>query len=230
MPMPPPVDVPNDPSAATLVLSQRVTALDRDMTNLGNSLSSQITQLANNFSSQVQTLANQIQNLSNKMQEGTRTPWGILIAAAVFLLGFVAAIGGLAYSPILSTTSRLESALDKQNDRLTSAIASLAERVVTREELDARTLQIAEDRQRVETWVRALQGDVFPKEVHLQRWERIDADAANAARLSEARDNNLQREIDVLQKQLGDTYTARDALLDLRTRLDTLERELRSKP
>jgi hypothetical protein len=41
---------------------------------------------------------------------------------------------------------------------------------------------------------------------------------------------NLQRQIEALQRQQGDTYTARDALLDVKRQVEQLQNEIRTVP
>jgi hypothetical protein len=121
--------------AATAQLGERVTNLGRRQTDMEaemragfKTMESAVTSLANETRSS-------IASLSTNLAERNKPQWQALGVA----LTFAAMLGGLAYLPIREATSDLK-----------SGVAMLADRMVTRQEMDWRQARGQEDRQRAE--------------------------------------------------------------------------------
>lgn len=81
-----------------------------------------------------------------------------------------------------------------------------------RGELDLREL-----RREAMADMRVVKELIVPRGEHSEKWE------ANRAQIM-----NLQRQIDELSKRTGDTYTARDAILDLKQQIQDLRRLIKN--
>jgi hypothetical protein len=174
----------------------------------------------------VQGVAQQVSALATTLNDRSRTPWGILISGAGFMMGVVAVVGGLAYAPI-----REAIADTKADIRLISenglSIAAFGEfkntyennRIASRNDNDAKfaamRLEATSDIARIEE---QLKGQV-PRAEHERVWASYDQ-----------RFTDQQRQIDEIKSNQASTYGVRDVILDYRDRLDRLERSRQGIP
>jgi len=245
--------IPKEDITALLMAStsrdQLVERIGRDVSNLAESFSRKLDEAERDtrkqFEAFQQNVANQFQNITTKFEaamlardnkleafstkilESKQTPWALMISVGGFILLFTAAIGGLAYSPILSRTTNLERAMEKLSDNQTAMREFVLGNFVTQKDLEARSMRGAEDRERTNRNIEKLQDNVFPKAVHEQRWARFDTEILAAGQRVDSQVANLQREIDALQRALGDTYTARDVIIQNQERISDLEKLIR---
>lgn len=192
----------SDPIQAQL--GERVTNLGRRQSDLEGEMRSGFKQIELSVHSLANETRQAIASLSSTMAERSRPQWQALGVA----LTFFALLGALAYWPIRESTGDLK-----------SAVSVLAEKVVTQQEMQWRTQRGLEDRQRMELAVAGIREDQVPRKELERVW-----DAGNQ------RDADLQRQIDQLSASYSGTYGARDVILDLRERLDRLERTRTTVP
>lgn len=109
-------------------LSVKVEAIDNDMREVKDSIlgldakiEKAVTDLAREVRAAIQSLSTQFTERERAFAERQRTPWGVLISAAVAIVGVLGIFGTQALSPI-------------QND-----IKSLKEKIVPREEINFRS-------------------------------------------------------------------------------------------
>ncbi|SES38216.1 hypothetical protein [Rhizobium sp. NFR03] len=117
-------------------------------------------------------------------------------------LSFCTIVGGLVYWPIKDDTSSVK-----------SSIRLITERVVTQKELEWRTNRGIEDRSRMEGAIKDIRDGLVPRAEHERVWRNTDQQLASA-----------QKQIDALKAGQASTYSDRDVILDLRERLDRVER------
>jgi hypothetical protein len=134
----------------------------------------------------------------NTLNDGRRTPWGNIIAAASLVVMLVFSVGSAALGPIYLATSNNTAAIEKSSSRLELAMA----------QADIRTKERQAE----------VRSELQQMDSVLQR-EMRDLDAVGATRIDHL-DTNLQREMRMLQ-DLG--AAKRDALS---LRVDVLERTL----
>lgn len=181
----------------------------RQFETFGDKIAAQFSQTNNRLDSSLAIRDAKLEQISSEFLKSRQAPWAQLMALGMLMLAFGGSIGWLAYAPISDRTNKIETSY------------------VSQKELDTRADRGREDRERTNRQLEAIQNNVFPREVHQTRWLGFE-NQFNAINLRlDASVANLQREIDVIQKSLGDTYTARDALLDQRKRLEDLESRLR---
>ncbi len=185
-------------SAFEAQASERIINLGRRQSDFENEVRSGFKQMELSISSLGNETRNALAALSSTMAERSRPQWQALGVA----LTFAALLGGLAYWPIREGTNDLK-----------SAVALLADKMVTQQEMQWRTQRGVEDRQRTEATLALIKEDQVPRKELERVW-----DASNQ------RDADLQRQLDQLTTQFAGTYGARDVILDLRERLDRLER------
>lgn len=190
-------------------LEQRVYGLERGVQDLGTQ-----------FSGRISDVSSQIAGLSAKLDERSRTPWATIVSAMGVVLAVVVAGGQLAKMPIDDAITRLErdtAALDKDTVPLSTftEFKSTYEnnRTINRLDIDAKVAKINGDMKTIEDRSRADRDAVVPRAEHQERWRAQDQAIAG-----------LQRQIDDLKTSLGGIYGARDVIIDLRERLDRVER------
>jgi hypothetical protein len=182
--------------AATAQLGERVTNLGRRQTDMEaemragfKTMESAVTSLANETRSS-------IASLSTNLAERNKPQWQALGVA----LTFAAMLGGLAYLPIREATSDLK-----------SGVAMLADRMVTRQEMDWRQARGQEDRQRAEAGI---------KEVRDAQVPRAELDRVFASFVQQFSDH--QRQIDEMKQAQGSVYGTRDVVFDLKKEIERL--------
>lgn len=167
-----------------------------------------IVDLRSNMNSGFQSINANLATLSNELRAGGKTQWPVIWSAIGVSFAIIVAIGGLAYAPVTSGMARVE-----------SSIGSLSERMITRQEMDWRQARSQEDRLRAEASITDLRSHQVPRGELDRVFESYD---------SQLRDK--QRQLDDIKAQQAGIYGARDAMLDMRERLDRLERSRITAP
>lgn len=185
--------------AITAQLGERVTNLGRRQTDLEAEMRAGF----KGIDAAVTALANEtrasIAALSTNLAERNKPQWQALGVA----LTFAAMLGGLAYLPIREATSDLK-----------QSVGILADKMVTQKEMEWRTARGTEDRARTDASVKELRDSQVPREELDRVFGSYDQ-----------RFVDQQRQIDEVKTAQGSVYGARDILLDLRERIDRMERQ-----
>lgn len=144
-------------------------------------------------------LSAQIKAVADQLSQKSQPQYPLLVSIFSVAIAFVSVIGYLAYSPIQRDTSRLE-----------TAVLGMPDRYVNSRQYEMRTGDLNEQLQTVRrTFLRRDDFDVQHKDLK----DFLNAQIAN-----------LQRQMETLQKRLDDIWTTRDAIVDMRQRMDKLER------
>lgn len=172
-----------------------------------------VRQRVSGIESGMAALSSQIGALSNKLDDRSRTPWATIVSAMGVVLAIVVAGGQLAKAPLDMAIVRLQ----QDTDRIDQAKPSLesfqtfkstydANRLVSRQDYDARFAAVNAE-------IGGIRQMLVPRGEHEEKWR------SNQERLAD-----LQRQMDEQKKAFGDTYSLRDTILDLKSRLDQVER------
>jgi hypothetical protein len=177
-----------------------------------------LTNLEGNFKSLSENITVQFTALNAKMDERGRPQWQLLVGIGSLMLGLTAAIGTLAYQPIKSDLTRLETAMSKVVDNY-----------VTNLQLDQRfTLSD----QRRDEWQRESDGR---QEQSRQTTHELQLAVVPRSELNEKwdaqrqRDMEIQRQIDENKKSFQDLSPAKDLLGNMQRRIESIEAFLRAK-
>ncbi len=179
-----------DPIASYARLSERVEGQGRD-----------IVDLRSNMNTGFRNIEGSLKQLSDQLSGNSRTQWPVIWSAIGVSFAVLAAVGALAYRPVLSN-----------QDRLDAALVKLADTSVSQKEMEWRTARGQEDRARNEKAVAELRSEQVPRAEHVRTWASYDQRLAD-----------IQRQIDETKNTLGSTYSLRDYISRLTTRLDMLE-------
>lgn len=185
--------------AVTAQLGERVTNLGRRQTDMESEMRSSFKQMESSLSGIANEMRSSIAGLSTNLSERNKPQWQAIGVA----ITFCTVLGGLAYWPIQSSTTDLK-----------AAIVSLSEKIVTQKEMDWRTARGQEDRQRTEIAIKEIRTEQVPRGEHERVWSSYDQRFADQ-----------QRQIDEVKTAQGSVYGQRDIILDLRERLDRIERQ-----
>ena len=197
-----------DPMAQYARLSERVENQGKD-----------IVDLRSNMNTGFQSVNANIATLSNELRGNSKTQWPVIWSAIGVSFAVLGGIGTMAYYPVRESQAQLKTEIRDVATDASSAISSLAAQIVTQKELDWRTQRAAEDRQRTETAIKDLRSDQVPRQEHERVWSGYDNKISD-----------VQRQVDELKQQQAGVYGARDVLLDLRQRLDRIERDRLATP
>lgn len=185
--------------AVTAQLGERVTNLGRRQTDLESEMRAGFKAMESAVTGLANETRSSIAALSTNLAERNKPQWQALGVA----LTFAAMLGGLAYLPIREATSDLK-----------TSVGMLSERMVTRQEMDWRQARAAEDRARMEGSANDIRGALVPRAELERVWQGFDQRFADH-----------QRQLDDVKQAQGSVYGARDVLLDLRDRVDRMERQ-----
>lgn len=190
--------------ALTAQLGERVTNLGRRQSDLENEMRSGFKQIESSMAAMSSEMRSSVAALSTNMAERNKPQWQALGVA----LTFCTILGGLAYWPINAATSDLK-----------TAVSSISEKMVTQKEMEWRTQRGAEDRSRMEASLKEVRDAQVPR-------EELD-------RVFNSYDQRLQdhqRQLDEGKQAQGSVYGARDVIMDMRERLDRIERQRLASP
>jgi hypothetical protein len=190
--------------ALTAQLGERVTNLNRRQSDLENEMRSGFKQIESSMSAMSSEMRSSVAALSTNMAERNKPQWQALGVA----LTFCTILGGLAYWPINAATTDLK-----------AAVVTISEKMVTQQEMEWRTQRGAEDRARSEAAVKEIRDDQVPRKELDRVWANYDQ-----------RFSDQQRQIDEVKTAQGSVYGQRDIILDLRERLDRVERQRVASP
>ncbi len=190
--------------AITAQMGERITNLGRRQSDLETEMRSGFRQIETSITGIANETRAAIAGLSQTLAERNKPQWQALSV----MLAAVVAIGGLAYLPIREATTDLKGLTTR-----------LEERMITRQEMDWRQARSQEDRLRMEGGISTLRADQVPRAEHERVWQNYDQ-----------RFSDHQRQIDEMKAAQSSIYSQRDAMMDMRDRLDRLEQRRLSAP
>jgi hypothetical protein len=187
---------------------ERFAALDERVTNLRTGVQHLERSTADGFA----RLDAKLGEMSASLTAGQKTPWSTIWTAVGVAFSVLLGIGYLVYTPIQLNQVRLEGGLTKLADAVTSAIASGPDLYVPRRESDALRARAAEDRANAEKDIDGLRTEKLPRNEWLLRNAAVDAEFID-----------LRRTVEQIRQDFGGTYSLRDAIADLKQRLERIE-------
>lgn len=104
-------------AAAFAQLAQQVSTLEDDYTDIKSTIVGLDRKFTDTLSSVATRFETALASVNAKLDERGRTQWPTLIAAGMFLLGVVGAVGAMALRPIDASTVRHEHRLDVVESR-----------------------------------------------------------------------------------------------------------------
>lgn len=182
--------------AMQAALSERVTNMGRRINDVEVEMRAGFNQLGNSLSAATNETRASIAGLSTSMADRARPQWQALSV----MLAVVVVLGGLVYWPIREATGDLK-----------TSVQLIAEKMVSREEIDWRSARGAEDRATSNAAINELRSTSLPRSVWEERNHARDGEIAE-----------LSRRINELRSDFGAIYGTRDVILDLKKEVDNL--------
>lgn len=180
-------------------LGERVTNLGRRQSDLEAEMRTGFRQIETSFASFTNETRNSLSGLSTSIAERNKPQWQAIGVA----LTFAVVVGGMAYMPIRVSTSDLK-----------AAVAALADKTITRQEMDWRQARGVEDRERLQSVIGEIRSQTVPRAEHDRTWANYDQ-----------RFSDTQRQLDELKQIVASQYNQRDLNRDILERMDRIERE-----
>ncbi|MDM9643894.1 hypothetical protein [Rhizobium sp. S163] len=159
-------------------------------------------------------IGSQIRGLSDDVRGGSKTQWPLIIGFSSITVSVLAGLGFLALQPIKDNISQIREDAKAQIASTALAISTVVDKMVTQKEMEWRTARGAEDRSRMEGSVKEVRDAQVPREELDRVWASYDQ-----------RFQDQQRQIDDIKTAQGSVYGQRDFMLDIRERLDRVERQ-----
>ncbi|WP_320194948.1 hypothetical protein RMR10_011840 [Agrobacterium rosae] len=211
--------------AATAQLGERVTNLGRRQTDLETEMRAGFKQVESSMATIANEMRSSITTLSSSLAERSRTQWPVIWTAAGVSFTILAALSAFVYGTLSKDQTRLDAAILKNAEVTQTSISKLAdttaqslvamtERMVTRQEMEYRQARGAEDRTRMEAAVKEVRDAQVPR-------AELDRVFLNY----DQRFIDQQRQLDDQKQQSGAVYGTRDVIMDLRQRVDRVERD-----
>lgn len=196
-------------------LGERVTNLGRRQTDLEQEMRTGFRQIEQS-----------IAGLSSTLSERAKPQWQAIGVA----LTFAVIIGGMAYWPIRETTTDLKSTVSTLAAETNQTIRMLADRTVSRAEMDWRAARGSEDRVRSEAAVADIRASMLPRNEWSERNLNRDHEIL-AIREAQTRDvEHLQRQQDQLRGEFqtfaNSLGNGRDFIQDLKDEVSRLRDQL----
>ncbi|WP_205909075.1 hypothetical protein [Neorhizobium lilium] len=167
------------------------------------------------FTSFDKRFSEQIASTNAQLAERGKTPWGLLISAMGIMIVIIQGLSSLQFGPVRADIDRLNVAITNLASNTTSS-GAFAEfkstyennRITSRQDNDNRFAAIETKFQ-----------NQVPRGEHERVWASYDQ-----------RFTDVQRQVDEVKAAQGSVYGARDVILDLRERLDRIERQKLGQP
>ena len=192
-----------DPLAQYARLSERVENQGKD-----------IVDLRSNMNTGFQNVNANISALANDFRATGKTQWPIIIGFCSVTITVLGGLGFLALQPIKDNIAQIREDAKTLSSTTGTGFATLVDKMVTQKELEWRTARGAEDRQRTEASIKELREEQVPRKELDRVFNSYDQQRAD-----------IQRQLDEVKQAQGSVYGARDILLDLRERIDRIERQ-----
>lgn len=197
-----------DPEAKYAQLGERVDNQSRQMADLDS-------RMRQGFSE----IASQIRSLVDDIRGGSKTQWPIIIGFSSVTITVLGGLGFMALQPIKENIASIREDERQRALETKDSLSTIVANMVTQKEMEWRTARGQEDRQRTEAAIKDIREGLVPRAEHERVWQNYTN-----------KDDDLQRQVDELKQAQGNVYSARDVILDLRQRLDRVERERISPP
>ncbi len=192
-----------DPLAQYARLSERVENQGKD-----------IVDLRSNMNTGFQNVNANISALANDFRANGKTQWPIIIGFSSVTITILGGLGFLALQPIKDNISQIRQDAQTLSSTTATGLANVVDKMVTQKEMEWRTGRGAEDRLRSESMIKELREEQVPRKELDRVWTAYDQ-----------RMVDHQRQLDELKQAQGAIYGARDVIMDMRERLDRVERQ-----
>ena len=163
-----------------------------------------IIDLRSNMNTGFQNIQSALAGLSNELRGSTKTQWPVIWSAAAVCVTVLSGLGIILLQPVKENIAEAK-----------TQIVELGNSTVSRQEMDWRAKRGEEDRTRTDTAVADLRANTVGR-----------AEWTERSRASDQQIADINRRVDELRSDFGATYTARDALIDLKRQIEDLRQRM----
>lgn len=188
--------------------TERFAALDERVTNLRTSFQN----LEHSTTAGFGRIDAKLGEMSAAFSAGQRTPWSTIWTAVGVAFTVLLGIGWLVYTPVQNNQDRLEASLLKLSDNVATAVTSGPDMYIPRRESEALRTRAAEDRTNLVRDIDTLRSEKLPRNEWILRNVAVDAEFTD-----------IRRTVEQIRQDFGGTYSLRDAIVDLKDRLERVE-------
>lgn len=228
-----------DAQGRILQLDERVTNIRAGLTSLEGEMRGGFAQSTASMTTLGAELRGAITSLGNEMRGNQKTQWPVilmtlgLVATAV---GFIFSIGIMALTPVREGMGENRQSIRELSAVVTSLATAIPDAYISRKESDVRSARNAEDRSRVDKDIADLSEQVAKVRdtyVPMNQWtEQIhgrDVQIADLATRFDASIAEINRRADETRASIGNVYSARDVIMDLRNQLIELRQRFEKR-
>lgn len=191
-----------DPMAQYARLSERVENQGKD-----------IVDLRSNMNTGFQTINSNLSALSNELRSSSKTQWPVIWAAAGVCFTILATGGAFFYNSLSKGQERLDVAISEVSKDAVSVSAFQDFRATYENNRVVSRTDYLDKFNNLNLQIDTIRKDQVPRAEHERVWASQDQQLAQ-----------MQKQIDELKAGQASTYSARDVILDLRERVDRVER------
>lgn len=191
-----------DPMAQYARLSERVENQGKD-----------IIDLRSNMNTGFQTINANLSALSNELRSSSKTQWPVIWAAAGVCFTILATGGAFFYNSLSKGQDRLDVTISEVSKDAVSVSAFQDFRATYENNRVVSRTDYLDKFNNLNLQIDTIRKDQVPRSEHERVWASQDQQLAQ-----------MQKQIDELKAGQASTYSARDVILDLRERVDRVER------
>jgi hypothetical protein len=221
-------------SAAPGELRVRLDAVERDVGHVEQQVNAIRDTMATK--ADISSVFTQLQGLATQFAQQTKPNYGILISICTLITLVLGMLGGFAYWPISTATGDLKTAVVSILDKGIFQKQYDADLLLDRENIKALRADLTTttnttiqqqrynaEMARIESEITTMRTGLVARAEHEEKWRSADAQHKDMQEEISTDVINLQRQLDELNRKQSDTYTTRDALIDLKKRVDRLQ-------
>jgi chromosome segregation ATPase len=207
-------------------MGERISNLNRRQTDYEAESRANFRAIESSIAAITSEMRQSFNNISTTLAERSKPQWQAIGVA----LTFAVIIGGMAYWPIRESTTDLKVTVAALATETNQSIRMLAERSISREELDWRAARSSEDRARTDKAIDEIRTVMLPRAEWSERNLSRDHDIDNLRSAIERDVTNLQRQLD-LQRSDFQTFAnsmgnGRDFITDLKDEVNRMREQL----
>lgn len=209
------------------ILSQRTTNLETLVGDMRRAFDQSISSVNASIGAMSSKVEERFNSISAGIAERNKTQWPVIWSAIGVSFAVLAYFVTQSQAPIKDTQADLKQTIAALATETNRSIQALADRVITREEIDWRSERGAEDRKRTDEAISELRSTMVARNEWMERNASRDHEIASIHESETRGDANLQRQIDLIRADFSafaqSLGNGRDTFQNLQDQIKRLE-------